>query len=184
MAQQIEKIGEENMMVTQDKTKTTFILKAKQSRLGTKSRQNLLPEIQDQCKNEPMVQTTDFIIDETDFDKYIAGELITVKSKTRTRRCETFRRCSTKGPRACGYGWTNPDQYAPVKGFSFHQVSDESICVQCNIYFPGEGFCAASGPDGFCMCEDIRNKKDLMDCSNYNYIRSSIYIHIDSFFST
>ena len=71
--------------------------------------------------------------------------------------------CSKKEPLASGYGWTNPDPNAPVQGFSFHQVSNDSICVNCNIEPPG----FPPSNNGFCLCKDIKNKIDLMDCGNH-----------------
>ena len=162
MAQQLEGLERENNTVTEAKSVTTYVLKARKSRYGMKRRKELLPEIQDHCQNEPVIRTDDFSVNQTQFEKYNAGELILVKTEKKTRDCETYYNvCSKEGPIACGYGWTNPDEDAPVQGFTFHQVSDGSICVNCNIQLPGPA-CT----NGFCECKDIRNKIDLMDCGN------------------
>ena len=165
MAKQLEALEKDNNTVTQDKTVKIFILKARKSRYGKKKRKELIPEIQDLCQNEPVIQTDDFSVNQTEFEKYNAGELILVRKEKRTRLCEThYSVCSKEGPIACGYGWKNPDPNAPV-GFTFHQVSDGSICVNCNIELPGPPAC----DNGFCECKNIRNKEDLMDCGNYPY---------------
>ena len=165
MAGEFESLEAENSTVT--KTITTFVLKGRHSRLGIRRRENLLPEIQDRCKKEPLIGTNDFIINATQFEKYNAGELIVIDNEKKTRLCEThYDVCSKEGPTACGYCWTNPDQNAPVAGFTFHQVSDGSICVSCNIELPGPPPC----PDnGFCECKEIKNKEDLMDCGKYSW---------------
>ena len=80
--------------------------------------------------------------------------------KLLTKTHSHYEVCSKEGPIACGYGWTNPDPNAPVPGFTFHQVSDGSICVNCNIELPGPPPCN----NGFCECKDIKTKIDLMDC--------------------
>ena len=169
MAQNLEKRRKENSSDGQVKSVTTFVLKARNARIGNEKRSHLLPAIQEKCKQGPVVLTNDFLVNETEFEKYNAGEIILIPIKEKnTRICETHYVCSKDGPRACGYGWTNPDPDAPSKGFSFHQVSDGSICVNCNIYYPGGPQC----PDnGFCECKNIRTKKDLMDCGK-DYILS------------
>ena len=68
-------------------TVTTFILKARESRLGSKKRSELLPEAQDLCKNVPMVKTNDIKVNETEFEKLRTGEVITLKNPKSKRTC-------------------------------------------------------------------------------------------------
>ena len=155
----------DNTTVTSNNSVTSFTLKARHARYGVKRRQEQLEEVQQLCQQEPMVETEDFIINQTEYEKYINGQIIRVKKNAQQRQCITEQACTTEGPRACGYGWTNPDPSAPVPGFSFHQVSDGSICVTCHWKLNAPG--PECPTDGFCLCKDIQNKKDLMDCSKY-----------------
>ena len=66
-------------------------------------------------------------------------------------------------PIESGYIWANPDPDAPVQGFTFHQASNGSICVNCNIELPG----GPPSDNGFCECKNIKNKIDLMDCGKF-----------------
>lgn len=171
MAGELENLEKQNNTATETNTVMTFVLKARRKRYGIKKRQDLLPEVQGHCQNDPLIETEDFNVNKTEFEKYNAGELIVVEKEKKTRLCEThYEVCSKEGPTACGYGWTNPDPNAPVPGFTFHQVSDGSICVNCNIELPGPPACN----NGFCECKDIKTKIDLMDCGNcinlYGYI--------------
>ena len=67
--------------------------------------------------------------------------------------------CTNPGPNACGYGFPNP----AGGGFSAHQLSATVICVQCCLENM-DGCCQVAFPDN-CMCENINNKGNLMDCS-------------------
>ena len=164
MAEGLNSLEIQNTTVTSSNSITSFTLKARHARYGVKRRQEQLEKVQKLCQNEPIVETEDWMINQTQYEKYMDGEIIQVMTETKQRQCITVESCSKEGPGACGYGWINPDPLAPVDHFSFHQVSDGSICVKCYIDLPGGAECPS---DGFCLCEDIQNKEDLMDCSNY-----------------
>ena len=69
--------------------------------------------------------------------------------------------CSKVGPRACGnFAFVPP---GATRGFSFHQVSEGSVCVSCNTQLP-DGKTACNKKD-ICDCNEIKDKNSLYDCS-------------------
>ena len=171
MAEELESLEKQNDTATETNTFTTYVLKARKKRYGIKRREELLPEVQNHCQNEPVIETEDLNVNQTMFEKYNAGEVILIENEKNTRGCITHYACSKEGPRACGYGWTNPDPDAPVPGFTFHQVSDGSICVSCNKNLT---FDPKPCNNEFCECKDIINKQTLMDCGNYIFSQNKL----------
>ena len=163
MAEGLKSLEMLNTTVTTGNSVTSFSLKARHARYGVKRRQQQLVEVQNLCQQEAIVESEDIRINQTEFDKYMMGQIIKVEKEAKQRSCQTVLACSREGPNACGYGWTNPDPDAQVQGFTFHQVSDGSICVNCTIDLPGPPGCPSYG---YCLCKDIKNKEDLMDCGN------------------
>eukprot|EP00092_Neocalanus_flemingeri_P032991 GFUD01035877.1.p1 GENE.GFUD01035877.1~~GFUD01035877.1.p1 ORF type:complete len:623 (-),score=91.11 GFUD01035877.1:252-2120(-) len=155
---------------------TSFVLKSRDSRLGSRRRAELVPDVQDLCDDVPLVKTKDFLVNEAEFEKFKKGEVIFVERRG-SRRCLMHESCSTWGPGACGYGptggWVNP----AGGGFSFHEVSAGSICVTCNMDFtagPLNQGCNMT----LCACIEIIDKNSLVDCSIISQVNSTIEIEI------
>ena len=156
MAEELENVDQE---VNESNTTTTYVLKSRMKRYGKQARQELLPEVQDHCRNEPIVETEDFSVNKTEFENYDAGGIIFVESTAKTRTCVTIHACTGKGPGACSYrGFRNP---VDNRAFSFHHISSGSICVNCTIDRPGGASC---DDKDLCPCSSIRDKNSLFDC--------------------
>ena len=67
---------------------TTFVLKARESRFGSRKRAELVPDAQYLCKDAPLVKTKDVEINATEFEKYDRGEVIFLKTGRNSRLCE------------------------------------------------------------------------------------------------
>ena len=66
---------------------TKFVLKGAVSRLGSRRRAELLPEVQDLCKKVSLEETNDFGINETDYEKLKSGEVIFLNNTRSPRDC-------------------------------------------------------------------------------------------------
>ena len=161
MAEELENFGQEANEIN---TTTTYVLKSRMKRYGKQVRQELLPEVQNHCQNEPIVETEDFSVNTTEFENYNAGGIILVESTTKTRTCDTKKACSRKGPDACG--WHAFEIKEVRVGFSFHHISSGSICVQCTIDRPGGASCNDKKE---CPCSYITGKVRLFDCRKKKY---------------
>ena len=67
---------------------TTFLLKVRESVLGSKHRSELFTDVQDLCTKAPLVKTKDIEINETEFEKYNNGEVIFIKTIISSGLCE------------------------------------------------------------------------------------------------
>eukprot|EP00092_Neocalanus_flemingeri_P056484 GFUD01066981.1.p1 GENE.GFUD01066981.1~~GFUD01066981.1.p1 ORF type:complete len:895 (+),score=149.92 GFUD01066981.1:13-2697(+) len=149
---------------------TSFVLKTRDSRLGSRRRAELVPDVQDLCDDVPLVKTKDLLVNETEFEKFKKGEVIFVERKS-SRRCLMHKSCTIVDPSACGWGWVNP----AGGGLSFHEVSAGSICVTCNMNFtagPLNQGCNRT----LCNCTEIIDKNSLVDCSIVSQVNSTIEI--------
>ena len=70
---------------------TSFMLKVREARFGSRRRAELIPDAQYLCKDAPLVKTNDVQVNETEFEKYERGEVIVVNNGRSTRRCDTVR---------------------------------------------------------------------------------------------
>ena len=64
------------------------MLKARESRFGSRKRAELVPDVQYLCKDVPLVKTNDVEVNETEFDKYNNGKVIFLKNGRNSRFCE------------------------------------------------------------------------------------------------
>merc|ERR1719431_1486083 len=122
------------------------------------------------CKDEPLVKTDIFNLDfnDTQWETFQKGEPILLESQKKRDNpsCETAPACVANDPLNCNYGenayaWTNPDEHAPVLGFSVHTVTSGGICVSCKL--EGSGDCPAE--KDYCVCKDITDKVEFQKCS-------------------
>ena len=130
---------------------TYHIVKARQTRLTARQRENLISEQQTECRGESITKTEDLPVSPEDYQKLLEGGIVQVRkaSDTRSRSaravqgCIEAYACTSEGPHACGYtGWINPSAPPcchmvpiprncssaplPACGFTFHQVSGTS----------------------------------------------------------
>lgn len=170
-AEGYEPKGRMNQGDNESEKVTSFILKSRESILGSRRRAELVADVQDLCDNVPLVKTKDFSVNETEFEKFRKGEVILIENLRNTRECIMNEQCTSWGPAACGYGWKNP----AGGGLSFHEVSAGSICVRCNTDFTG--IVVAEGCNiELCACKDITDKNSLVDCSIKSGVNSTIEI--------
>ena len=78
----------DNQRVGESEKVTTFLLKARVSRLGSRKRGELLPDVQNLCKDVSLVKTNDIEVNETEFEKYNRGEVIFLRSGRSSRLCD------------------------------------------------------------------------------------------------
>ena len=81
-AQQFQRRRSENL-----NEEKQFSLRARQYKLGTEKRAAKMNEVDAQCKDVPLVQTTEHAINETEFEKFESGSIIIVEKDQQTRRC-------------------------------------------------------------------------------------------------
>merc|ERR1712025_652560 len=157
------------MRVEESTTVTSYLIKSREARYGAQKRAaELHPEAAHLCKDGPVVKTNDVYVPEEDFKKFENGEVIIIGDGKNTRQsgnCDLKWSVTAKGRGACGYGWKNP----AGGGFSFHQVSRESVNVTCaiptensnNLYIHCDGY-----PEDqvFCQCKKIQSKRTLGRC--------------------
>ena len=149
--------------LNEDNTETGYVLKPRHARLGKRAANKLLSEVQDRCKETPIVETLEDVqINATEFKKYQEGQIIFVKEDSRKRLCERTA-YSNEGPDACGYGFPNPNN---IK-FSFHQVSSGSIQVRCLYNSGGPPYCGEPETDEYCLCDDLIDKLSAQACGNF-----------------
>ena len=67
----------------------TYVLKARESRFGSKRRAELVPDAQDLCNDVPLVKTNDFVVNETEFEKYNRGEVVFIDNVESSQGCLT-----------------------------------------------------------------------------------------------
>ena len=67
-----------------------FFLKVGKARLGQQRRDDLLPDVQNLCKENQMVKTEDIEITQADFDKYKSGEVILIERLPAERRRKRY----------------------------------------------------------------------------------------------
>ena len=78
----------DNQRVGESEKVTTFVLKARVSRFGSRKRGELVPDVQNLCKDVSLVKTNDVEVNETEFEKYNRGEVIFLRSGRSSRLCE------------------------------------------------------------------------------------------------
>ena len=86
MAGKYDKI--DNQRAEESEKVTTFLLKARESRFGSRKRADLVPDVRYLCKDAPLVKTNDIEVNEIQFEKYNKGEVIFLKNGRSSRLCE------------------------------------------------------------------------------------------------
>ena len=76
------RVGESNKV-------SSFTLKSRKSRYGSRKRKTLIPDVQYLCKDTSLVKTNDVLVNETEFEKYNRGEVIFLENTRSSRSCET-----------------------------------------------------------------------------------------------
>ena len=72
--------------VKQSDVVTNFLLKTRVAKLGAKKRAELHPDVGHLCKDHPIVKTSDFQVEKTDWEKYDRGEIVFLENKERSPR--------------------------------------------------------------------------------------------------
>ena len=67
-----------------------FFLKVGKARLGQQRRDDLLPDVQNLCKENQMIKTEDIEVTQAEFDKYENGEVILIEKLSAERRRKRF----------------------------------------------------------------------------------------------
>jgi hypothetical protein len=65
-----------------------FSLKSRKGRLGSIKRAEKIPEVNEQCKDVPMVETEELGLNETEFKKFSSGKVVTIKNQRHSRYCQ------------------------------------------------------------------------------------------------
>jgi len=164
--------------VRQSDTVTTFLLKARLARYGSKQRAELHQDADYLCKDVPLVKTDDTHLTKEDWEKLDNDEIITLetdKSLRQSGECRVASSVSRVPPEWCGYAWPNP----AGGGLSLHEISQAGLKVNC-LLDAGCGddlVCKCDDQSrSYCQCKEITNKKRFGFCYHLgkNLIKSVI----------
>merc|ERR1712179_9952 len=146
--------------------RTQYILKEGKARLGQAQRSGIPSKVKDVCENTLLVEIINSEVSKEQFEDFLADKVILVGEPQSDGDCFDLEvsGCSKVGPRACGnLAFVPPGQ---SRGFSFHQVSEGSVCVSCykaDTVVP-EGQTACNKKD-LCDCSNLKDKNSVYDCS-------------------
>ena len=70
--------------------RTEFFIKVKKAVFGHQKSSELLPDVQNECFETPLVKTDDIEISQTEFEKLEKGGIILVEDSKETQQCIDF----------------------------------------------------------------------------------------------
>merc|ERR1719206_1054655 len=140
-----------------------YSIRSRQYDLDSEQRGQQIPEVEAQCKDLPLIQTTEVSINETEFEKFNSGDVIFIRKEQQDKQARFCLPAGTKcinneGQQAANsWKWTNPSDFSEVE---FNGITASGWCLTCYESIGG----ACSGEQERCLCNAMNSWQDLADC--------------------